>query len=189
LQASGLQDGDAVEVVLTAVPAALVEPDSVAAAEALESSAAFPALALADAAAAAEVVGAALRAAVASLPRAIGAGELIFSKHGLCLSVRAAPHTTMQPRAGSAQQHIRETKPWKLQACEESRAVNLAGLRVSTAAPGGNSGAAGLLQLRITADDAAAAGLVAALTAGVIKGALPGGKQPSLVVSAHFRPI
>lgn len=62
------------EILLTAVPAGLVEPDSAEAAQALESGAAFPALLPADAAAAAEVVRASLQAAVAASPRAAGAG-------------------------------------------------------------------------------------------------------------------
>lgn len=49
------------------------------------------------------------------------------------------------------------------------------GVQVSASAPTADSDTAGLLQIRIAADDAAAADVVAALAAGVIKGALPGG--------------
>lgn len=50
-----------------------------------------------------------------------------------------------------------------------------AGVQVSASAPGSDGDAAGLLQVRIAADDPAAASAVAALAAGVVKGALPGG--------------
>lgn len=67
-------------MILTAVPAALVDPDSADAAQALESGAAFPALLPADAAAAAEVVRASLQAAVAASPHAAAAGALDYSR-------------------------------------------------------------------------------------------------------------
>ena len=73
-----VQDGDAPpEVLLTAVPAALVEPDSGAAAEALAAGAAYPALQPADAGAAAEVARAALQSAVAASSRAAAAGAAL----------------------------------------------------------------------------------------------------------------
>lgn len=83
-----LQEGDAPpELALTAVPAALVEPDSEAAAAALSSGTAFPALQPADAAAAAEVLRAALRSAVAASPRAEAAGAPAGGRCFRCLPV------------------------------------------------------------------------------------------------------
>lgn len=53
-----------------------------------------------------------------------------------------------------------------------------AGVRVDASAPSADSDAAGLLQIRVAADGPAAAQAVAALAAGAVKGALPGGELP-----------
>jgi hypothetical protein len=73
------------EVVLTAVPAGLVEPDNEGAATALASGSAFPALWPADAAAAAKVVRASLQATVAASPRAAAAGAGLASMRAALL--------------------------------------------------------------------------------------------------------
>lgn len=67
--------------------------------------------------------------------------------------------------------HLRSTRL-------HERACDVAGVRVDATAPGADSDAAGLLQIRISADDAAAAPAVVALAAGAVKGALPGGDTP-----------
>lgn len=50
---------------------------------------------------------------------------------------------------------------------------------MSVSTPAGEADAAGLLQIRIAADNPTAAAAVAALAAGIVKGALPGGASDS----------
>jgi hypothetical protein len=79
--------------------------------------------------------------------------------------------------------------PWQVEASRIGQSVlhrerqcDSAGVLVEASAPGADSDAAGLLQIRLAADGPAGARAVAALAAGAVKGALPGGAA-SIILS------